>query len=173
MGQDYGGAASSNPGKAIQEDNLYVKGLPPTITEDFLKQIFAQYCNVDSVKVLPMTPGMTEAVGFVRCRSKDEARWVKENFHLSQPLNGLEKPVVIRFAGERAPVPGVDVPRGPKGGGKSKAPKQPGVNLYIKGLPTTITEDGLRDYSVISSPYNVPRCSRYRKGGRWLLDSSR
>jgi len=152
----------------IQEDNLYIKGLPGYITNDLLKQVFSQYCTVTSCKVLPPLEGKEDAAGFVRCATKEQAAWVKENLNGQIP-NGLSTPVVVRLAGERPPPAAKGKGGGGGGGGKggkggskggNKQDMPPSVSVYVKGLPTTCTEDQLRtifgQYCVVISSKVLP-----------------
>jgi len=97
-----GGAPPSQHQQQEEKTNLYVKGLPGTMNDDMLKQIFSQYGNVKSTRVLPQTAGKPDATGFVRFMTQQEAQNVIDTCN-GTILQGLDKPLIIRYAGEKAP----------------------------------------------------------------------
>lgn len=62
--------------------NLYVKGFPETITENALRDLFSQYGEIESLKLIP--PGeMKKLYAFVCFKKPDEASTAKEKLHNS------------------------------------------------------------------------------------------
>lgn len=161
-GPNNGGAAAWDAGsaaEAVPSDNLYVKGLPPNITDQWLRSIFGEYGIVTSTKVMAPSDGAhTESVALVRMGSTEEASWLVANLNGNIP-QGLDRPVQVRFAdppgkkqmrtGQAAPTasvlkmapapmmarsPSVNMAQAPSsfipGGGDAS-------NLYVKALPPT------------------------------------
>lgn len=90
------GAGNNSNAKA--SDNLYIKGLPPNITDDLLKQIFGAYGTVVSTKVMPpRSPDMKESVACVRMVDVEQATWIVQNLNGNIPV-GLETPVMVKYA---------------------------------------------------------------------------
>eukprot|EP00929_Paragymnodinium_shiwhaense_P073470 TRINITY_DN37448_c0_g1_i1.p1 TRINITY_DN37448_c0_g1~~TRINITY_DN37448_c0_g1_i1.p1 ORF type:complete len:859 (+),score=163.80 TRINITY_DN37448_c0_g1_i1:80-2656(+) len=106
-------------------DNLYVKGLPLGTPDMLLRAVFAQFGTVTRLKVLPPRPGdatTNDCAALVQMSSVGEAEAAVTALHgraLAQNQPGMR----IRFAGRD---------------------QQPGANLYVAGLPTTILEEHLR-----------------------------
>eukprot|EP00401_Gymnodinium_catenatum_P038055 CAMPEP_0117488644 /NCGR_PEP_ID=MMETSP0784-20121206/16622_1 /TAXON_ID=39447 /ORGANISM="" /LENGTH=720 /DNA_ID=CAMNT_0005283339 /DNA_START=37 /DNA_END=2197 /DNA_ORIENTATION=+ len=168
-----GKGPGSNP-NTTTDDNLYVRGLPAELTEERMKEIFSQYCTVVSCKVLPMTAGKPDAAGFVRCKTSEQAQWIIDNLNGRTP-QGMQNPIVVRMAGPSRPNPdgfdkgfkgdGFDKGKGKfkgkdfKGKGKGKKGDE-GTTLYVRGLPTDVTEEKLHEvfgqYSMIMSCKVLP-----------------
>merc|ERR1719217_1468531 len=81
----------------MASDNLYVKGLHPDVTEEFLKEIFGQYGLVNQLKVLPRDPSKPEAAAMIRMGSVEEAQWLVDNLNGNIP-QGMSTPVTVKFA---------------------------------------------------------------------------
>jgi len=79
--------------ESAQRDNLYVRNLPVTATEEEVKQIFSQYGNVLRVKVMNH---QTTCAALVQFSTVEEGMWVKQNVSGSVP-DGYPKPVDIKF----------------------------------------------------------------------------
>jgi len=81
-------------------DNLYIKGLPPHMTEDKLRDIFTPYGDVTSTKVLQSNgksvDGQGESVALLQFGTEEEARWIEENLNGNIP-EGLERPISVKF----------------------------------------------------------------------------
>lgn len=141
-------------------DNLFVTGLPEGLQDDQLKDVFAAYGEVVSVRGF-RNPGKTSAL--VRYSSVEEAQWVVDNLNGNIPQD-LETPVLVRFAhkpaggppagaggGRPSPYPGgggggwaaVQAAATRKGGGKGTS----AMRTFIKGmeslgaLPGKVTSD--------------------------------
>lgn len=84
-----------------QSDNLYVKGLPPGMSDQWLRTIFGEYGVVTSTKVLETNgrsaTGQGESVALVRMANIEDASWLVDNLDGNIP-QGLERPVMVRFA---------------------------------------------------------------------------
>jgi len=90
MGGGFGGGGGAAEGNS----NLFVAGLPQDIQEDRLRQIFAQYGGVASVKVLPSNG--KDCAALVRMADETIAKWLVDNLHGNMPL-GLSQPISVRF----------------------------------------------------------------------------
>lgn len=113
---------------APPSDSLYIKGLPPSMSDDFVKEYFSQYGPVTSVRLLD-TNGQTkdgrgQTVAIVRFAKVEHAAWLAENADGKAP-EGFERPIYIKFA--------------QNGGqqGRYKGPPAPktGVEVLIEALP--------------------------------------
>lgn len=85
--------------KPTSSDNLYVKGLPATSDESFVKQLFGQYGTVRTCKVLRRNPG-DPCHSLVRFSSVEEAMMVKNQLDGGM-LDGFDTPLEIGFAIEK------------------------------------------------------------------------
>merc|ERR1719424_2640109 len=94
-------------------DNLYIKGLPVGMTEDFVREIFGAYGAISSCKVLSTPDGADNSAALVRFRDQAQATWLVENVNGNIP-KGLSTAVIIRYA--NAGNKGAD--KGGGGGGK-------------------------------------------------------
>lgn len=104
-------------------DNLYVKGLPLGTPDFLLRAVFAQFGSVVRLKVLEPRGGEAlDCAALVQMANVEESKAAVKALHgrvLAAPL----PPMRVRFAGKD---------------------QQPGSNLYVAGLPTTIHEQQLR-----------------------------
>merc|ERR1719160_1830979 len=107
-----------NPEPQMPSSNLYVKGLPPEVTEEFLNEIFGQYGLVTQLKVLPRDPSKPEVAAMIRMGSVEEAQWLVDNLNGNIPQL-MTTPVIVKFANAS--------PKGGKGDimGKGAPPMQP------------------------------------------------
>merc|ERR1719265_1583050 len=103
----------AEPPPQMASDNLYVKGLPPEVTENFMKEIFGQYGLVTQLKVLPRDPSQPSVAAMIRFGSVEEAQWLVDNLDGNIP-QGMTTPVTVKFANSN--------PKGGKGSNGSSAP---------------------------------------------------
>lgn len=93
-----------DPSRLGADDGLgsevYVKGLPLSITDDMLFQVFGAYGSVVWHKVLKQKEGAADAVALVQMGSADEAAWLVENLHGNIP-QGLTMPVSVTYKNNR------------------------------------------------------------------------
>lgn len=59
-------------------DNLYVKGLPHPVTEDYVRSLFSEFGEVVSIRVLAPRPPAQDSIALVRMASVEEAATVVE-----------------------------------------------------------------------------------------------
>jgi len=88
--------SSSQADSIPPAERLVVKGLPLDSTDDWIRQIFAQYGTVKDAKMLPGDGGGS-AAAHLTLATLEEAKWIKETIHANVP-HGLEKPVEISYA---------------------------------------------------------------------------
>ena len=94
--------AYSRKGEKIKGANLYIRGLPKTMTQDQLSQLFNEYGKVINARVLvEPTSGLGKGVGFVLFNSRDEALAAISGLTGYVPEGGVDK-LNIRFAEENA-----------------------------------------------------------------------
>lgn len=82
-------------------DNLFICGLPLDISPEKVKETFAQYGTVTSLKILPDRVGKSDKSVLVRMADVPEAQWLVENLNGNIPT-GLTNPVSVRYANNRA-----------------------------------------------------------------------
>eukprot|EP00124_Ichthyophonus_hoferi_P003369 Ihof_evm5s288 gene=Ihof_evmTU5s288 len=97
--------------------NVYVRNLPPTITDDSLKGLFAFYGNIVSHRVMvDKKTGQSLCFGFVRYDSKDAAT------SAIKALNGKD------IGGQRLICKFAELPR-------TEQVRNELNNIYVKPLP--------------------------------------
>lgn len=98
--RDWASAGAGMADDAPQpSDNLYIKGLPPGMTDQWLQTIFGNYGIVTSTRVLEgrSASGQGESVALVRMGSIEDASRLVANLDGNIP-QGLDRPVAVRFA---------------------------------------------------------------------------
>ena len=63
--------------------NLYVKGFPDTMAEEDLRKLFAQYGEIESLRMHPPGDGVKKLYAFVCFKKPDEASSAKENLTIN------------------------------------------------------------------------------------------
>mmetsp|Transcript_112432 Transcript_112432/g.350390 ORF Transcript_112432/g.350390 Transcript_112432/m.350390 type:complete len:288 (+) Transcript_112432:44-907(+) len=124
----------------MQGERIYIKGLPPGMTDDAVHQIFAAYGTVNDSKVLvangKSSDGQGQSVAIVRMGTVTEAAWLVENVHGNIP-QGLVSPVEITFASSsRSPQAASNTRSSPYKGGC--APVQAGSYGTVPALPPPV-----------------------------------
>nr|AGR42650.1 ELAV [Hydractinia echinata] len=83
----------------IKNANLYVSGLPLTVTEHELRVLFARYGPIITSKVLYDESSQSRGVGFVRYDKRADAEAAINGLNNRIPeLNGAIKPLTVKFA---------------------------------------------------------------------------
>lgn len=82
-------------------ETLFVTGLPIDCTNEYGKQIFAQYGTVKQVTTLPVSPGKNAKAAFVIMETVEDAKWIVENVNGNVPQN-LTDAVTVVFATPRS-----------------------------------------------------------------------
>jgi polyadenylate-binding protein len=68
--------------------NLFVKGFPPTWTDENLKNLFSAHGEIESVKMIAAQDGQPSQRAFVCFKSPDSAAQARAQLHTSQPIEG-------------------------------------------------------------------------------------
>lgn len=76
----------------FQGMNLYVKNIDDSVTEDFLKETFANYGTITSARLAKGEDGVSKGFGFICFTSPEEATNALTNLN-GKPLNG--KPITV------------------------------------------------------------------------------
>ncbi|KFM62965.1 ELAV-like protein 2, partial [Stegodyphus mimosarum] len=104
--------AYSRPGgDNIKNANLYLRGIPKTMTEEQLEQLLSPYGEIIQCRVLKdATGGRNKGVGFVLYDQRKQAEEAIKKLS-GQVLEGGTEPLVIKYAEDnakkvRAPMPG-------------------------------------------------------------------
>ncbi|XP_065673696.1 ELAV-like protein 3 [Hydra vulgaris] len=83
----------------IKNANLYVSGLPLTCNENDLRELFASYGSIITIKVLYEESGQSRGVGFVRFDKRNDAEAAINGLNNRIPeINGAIKPLTVKFA---------------------------------------------------------------------------
>lgn len=82
----------------IKDANLYVSGLPKTMTQDDLQRIFSPYGRIITSRILvDFCTGMSRGVGFVRFDKRPEAEVAINTLNGTIP-HGAKDPITVKFA---------------------------------------------------------------------------
>ncbi|XP_018496197.1 ELAV-like protein 4 [Galendromus occidentalis] len=85
--------------EAIKGANLYVSGLPKSMTQQDLEQLFAPYGGIITSRILcdNITAGLSKGVGFVRFDQRVEAERAIKHLHNTIP-EGATEAITVKFA---------------------------------------------------------------------------
>ncbi|XP_031683317.1 ELAV-like protein 3 isoform X10 [Oncorhynchus kisutch] len=84
---------------SIRDANLYVSGLPKTMTQKDMEQLFSQYGRIITSRILvdQVTAGISRGVGFIRFDKRNEAEEAIKGLNGQKPL-GAAEPITVKFA---------------------------------------------------------------------------
>ncbi|XP_049590803.1 ELAV-like protein 2 isoform X5 [Syngnathus scovelli] len=83
---------------SIRDANLYVSGLPKTMTQAELEQLFSQYGRIITSRILvDQVTGLSRGVGFIRFDRRVEAEEAIKGLHCQKPP-GAAEPITVKFA---------------------------------------------------------------------------
>nr|XP_061816155.1 ELAV-like protein 2 isoform X4 [Nerophis lumbriciformis] len=83
---------------SIRDANLYVSGLPKTMTQKELEQLFAQYGRIITSRILvDQVTGLSRGVGFIRFDRRVEAEEAIKGLNCQKPP-GATEPITVKFA---------------------------------------------------------------------------
>src|SRR5258706_3907568 len=120
---------------------LFVAGLPDSITEDVLRQLFEATGGTVSEVSLPKdrATGRPRGFGFVTLSTSDEAQAARDSLDGSMQAG---KSISVRPFQAEPPKRegGIGGPRSGPGGGGSAAPGAPDRTLYVGNLPYDVTQ---------------------------------
>ncbi|XP_057711710.1 ELAV-like protein 2 isoform X3 [Corythoichthys intestinalis] len=91
--------SNARPSSAsIRDANLYVSGLPKTMTQTELEQLFSQYGRIITSRILVnQVTGLSRGVGFIRFDRRAEAEEAIKGLHCQKPP-GAAEPITVKFA---------------------------------------------------------------------------
>uniref|UniRef100_A0A915IVL8 RRM domain-containing protein n=1 Tax=Romanomermis culicivorax TaxID=13658 RepID=A0A915IVL8_ROMCU len=82
----------------IKGANLYVSGLPKTLTQSDLERMFAPFGHIITTRILTDTSnGQSKGVGFVRFDKKNEAEEAIQKLNGTVPIGGTDS-ITVKFA---------------------------------------------------------------------------
>lgn len=86
--------------EAIKGANLYVSGLPKSMTQQDLEGLFSPYGRIITSRILcDNITGLSKGVGFVRFDQRVEAERAIKHLHNSVPADGgATEPITVKFA---------------------------------------------------------------------------
>ncbi|XP_046699332.1 ELAV-like protein 2 isoform X4 [Silurus meridionalis] len=83
---------------SIRDANLYVSGLPKTMTQKELEQLFSQYGRIITSRILvDQVTGVSRGVGFIRFDRRIEAEEAIKGLNGQKP-SGATEPITVKFA---------------------------------------------------------------------------
>ncbi|KFK32750.1 poly binding protein [Arabis alpina] len=121
--------------------NVYVKNLSETTTDDELKTTFGQYGNISSAVVMRDGDGKSRCFGFVNFENPEDAARAVE------ALNGKKFDDKEWYVGkaQKKSERELELIRRYEQGSRDAGNKFDGLNLYVKNLDETVTDDKLRE----------------------------
>ncbi|KAJ8764413.1 hypothetical protein K2173_006153 [Erythroxylum novogranatense] len=122
-------------------NNVYVKNLSDTTTEEGLKKIFGEYGTITSAVVMRDGDGKSKCFGFVNFENSDDAAQSVEalngkifddkEWYVGKAQKKSEREVELKGRFEQTL--------------KETAEKNEGLNLYVKNLDDSISDDKLKE----------------------------
>lgn len=122
-------------------NNVFVKNLSELTTEEDLKNIFGEYGNLTSVVVMRDGEGKSKCFGFVNFEKSEDAaqsvealngkKFEEKEWFVGKAQKKSEREVELKGRFEQALKENVD--------------KYEGLNLYIKNLDDSITDEKLKE----------------------------
>jgi ELAV like protein 2/3/4 len=92
--------------ESIKDANLYISGLPSTLTQLELEQIFSSCGKIISARIIyDNQTGLSKGVGFVRFDRRDEAERAIQQLNGIVPDGSLD-PIAVKFANSPSSSPG-------------------------------------------------------------------
>ncbi|XP_076355205.1 ELAV-like protein 4 isoform X8 [Tachypleus tridentatus] len=84
--------------EAIKGANLYISGLPKSMTQQELENLFSPYGRIITSRILcDNVKGLSKGVGFVRFDQRIEAERAIKHLHNTIP-DGSSEPITVKFA---------------------------------------------------------------------------
>ncbi|KAK6130830.1 hypothetical protein DH2020_035428 [Rehmannia glutinosa] len=110
-------------------NNVFVKNLAESTTDDDLKRIFGEYGTITSSVVMRDADGKSRCFGFVNFENADDA--AKAEWYVGKAMKKSEREQELKSRFEQTARESVD--------------KFQGVNLYIKNLDDSVDDDKLKE----------------------------
>ncbi|XP_038640751.1 ELAV-like protein 2 isoform X3 [Scyliorhinus canicula] len=83
---------------SIRDANLYVSGLPKSMSQKEMEQLFSQYGRIITSRILvDQVTGVSRGVGFIRFDKRIEAEEAIKGLNGQKPL-GATEPITVKFA---------------------------------------------------------------------------
>ncbi|XP_010429282.1 PREDICTED: polyadenylate-binding protein 4 [Camelina sativa] len=125
----------------IKFTNVYVKNLSETTTDDELKTTFGQYGSISSAVVMRDGDGKSRCFGFVNFEDPEDAARAVE------ALNGKKFDDKEWYVGkaQKKSERELELSRRYEQGSRDSGNKFDGLNLYVKNLDDTVTDEKLRE----------------------------
>lgn len=132
-------------------NNVYVKNLPESTTDEDLKKTFGEYGTITSAVVMRDFDGKSKCFGFVNFENADDAanaveglngkKFDDKEWYVGKAQKKSEREMELKSRFEQT--------------AKEAADKYQGLNLYVKNLDDTIDDDKLKklfsEYGTITS----------------------
>ncbi|KAJ0437208.1 hypothetical protein HanHA300_Chr16g0599451 [Helianthus annuus] len=132
-------------------NNVYVKNLPESTTDEDLKKTFGEYGTITSAVIMRDGDGKSKCFGFVNFENADDAAKAVES------LNGKKIDDKEWYVGkaQKKSERELELKSRFEQNAKEAAEKYQGANLYVKNLDDTIDDDKLKklfsEYGTITS----------------------
>ncbi|KAL4559558.1 hypothetical protein LXL04_031700 [Taraxacum kok-saghyz] len=153
-------------------NNVYVKNLSETTTDEDLKQTFGEYGIITSAVVMRDGDGKSKCFGFVNFENADDAanavevlngkKFDEKEWYVGKAQKKSEREMELKSRFEQTAKEAVD--------------KFQGVNLYVKNLDDTIDDDKLKElfaeYGTITSCKVMRDPSGISRGSGFVAFSS-
>ncbi|QCD98980.1 polyadenylate-binding protein 2-like isoform X1 [Vigna unguiculata] len=148
-------------------NNVYVKNLSDSTTDEELKKIFGEYGTITSAVVMRDADGKSKCFGFVNFENPDDAakaveglngkKFDEKDWYVGKAQKKSERELELKGRFEQSI--------------KEAADKFQGVNLYLKNLDDTISDENLKEmfsefgtissYKVMRDPNGISRGSGF------------
>ncbi|GAB1287179.1 Polyadenylate-binding protein [Apodemus speciosus] len=157
--------------RALGFTNIYVKNLHVDMDEQGLQDLFSQFGKMQSVKVMKDSNGQSRGFGFVNFEKHEEAQKAVDH------MNGKEVRGQVLYVGraQKRAERQSELKRRFEQLKQERQNRYQGVNLYVKNLDDSITDERLREvfstYGVITSA-KVMTESSHSKGFGFVCFSS-
>ncbi|KAJ4714835.1 Polyadenylate-binding protein [Melia azedarach] len=122
-------------------NNVYVKNLSESTTEDDLKKVFAEYGNITSAVVMRDADGKSKCFGFVNFEEPDDAaraveglngkKFEDKEWYVGKAQKKYEREIELKGKFEQSL--------------KESSDKYEGLNLYVKNLDDSISDEKLQE----------------------------
>eukprot|EP00072_Mus_musculus_P032907 XP_006499888.1 PREDICTED: polyadenylate-binding protein 1-like isoform X1 [Mus musculus] len=157
--------------RALGFTNIYVKNLHANVDEQRLQDLFSQFGNMQSVKVMRDSNGQSRGFGFVNFEKHEEAQKAVDH------MNGKEVSGQLLYVGraQKRAERQSELKRRFEQMKQERQNRYQGVNLYVKNLDDSINDERLKEvfstYGVITSA-KVMTESSHSKGFGFVCFSS-
>ncbi|MGH0120956.1 UNVERIFIED_CONTAM: hypothetical protein FKN15_061647 [Acipenser sinensis] len=128
---------------SIRDANLYVSGLPKTMTQKELEQLFSQHGRIITSRILvDQVTGVSRGVGFIRFDRRIEAEEAIKGLNGQKPP-GATEPITVKFANNPSQKTSQALLSQLYQSPNRSSASIRDANLYVSGLPKTMTQKEL------------------------------